>query len=290
MTQPADWFTRNLAEQPRRDMLPVEGAGIETLAWGKRGAPGLMFVHGSGANADWWTPFAPFFSASRRVGAFSLSGSGRSDWRETYSMDQHAREILACAEQLGLFDGAAKPWIVAHSMGAIPAARLAATDAGDRFAGLVMVDFGIIPLHLPAMVGKRPAWKNPSYASEEEAIARFRLVPSQPDVARWLVEFIARNSLVQRDDGRWHWRFDPSADEKRGTSHRGKMAPVFARVRCPISFLWGQYSPLMHPDTIAANLAVTPAGTRFVPLAEAYHHLMFDQPIGFVTAIRALLA
>jgi len=290
MSEPADWFRRNIAEAPQREILPVEGATIETLAWGRPGAPGLLFVHGSGAHADWWTPFAPFFSESRRVGALSLSGSGRSDWRETYAMDQHAREILACAEHLGLFTGGEKPWVVAHSMGAIPAARLAASAAGDRFAGLVIVDFGIIPLHLPLIIGKRPAWTNPSYATEEEGIARFRLVPSQPDIAPWLVDFVARHSLVQRDDGRWYWRFDPSADNKRGTSERGKVAPVLAAARCPISFLWGQYSPLMRPEIVAANLAVTPAGTRFVTLAEAFHHLMFDQPIAFVTAIRALMA
>lgn len=290
MSEPAQWFTRNLAEQPERGSLSVEGASIETLAWGKRGAQGLLFVHGSGAHADWWTPFAPFFSESRRVGAFSLSGSGRSDWREDYSMDQHARELVASMEHLGLFDSFEKPWIVAHSMGAIPAVRIAASEMGDRLGGLIIVDFGMIPLHLPSIVGKRPAWTNPGYETEEEGIARFRLVPSQPDVAQWLVDFIARHSLVQRDDGRWHWRFDPAADNKRGTSDRGKLAPLLPRVRCPMSFLWGQYSPLMNPEILAANLEASPPGTRFVALPEAFHHLMFDQPIGFVTAIRAFLA
>jgi pimeloyl-ACP methyl ester carboxylesterase len=33
-----------------------------------------------------------------------------------------------------------------------------------------------------------------------------------------------------------------------------------------------------------------PPGTPYIVLPEAHHHLMVDQPLAFVTAIRAILA
>ena len=44
-------------------MIEVEGAKVEVLAWGQRGKPGLMFLHGGAAHADWWSFIAPFFAA-----------------------------------------------------------------------------------------------------------------------------------------------------------------------------------------------------------------------------------
>ena len=63
-----------------------------------------------------WLPgliLAPLLAQGRRVVAFSLSGMGRSGWRDTYSLEQHAREAIAVAEATGFAD-------------AVPAVRVAA--------------------------------------------------------------------------------------------------------------------------------------------------------------------
>jgi len=72
------WFEAALAHEPERTFVEVEGAKVEVLAWGKRGLPGLMFLHGGAAHADWWSFIAPFFAATRRVVASSFTGMGRS--------------------------------------------------------------------------------------------------------------------------------------------------------------------------------------------------------------------
>jgi len=288
MTAPV-WFDTNLAQAPERGSVDVEGCAIETLAWGKRGAQGLLFVHGNGAHADWWSAFAPFFSAQGRVGAFSLSGMGRSEWREAYSMDMYAREMLAVANRLGLFEGEGKPWLVAHSMGGLPAAILAASEHGDRFQGLILVDSGAMPLRNSDPMEHRRPWTNPGYATLEEGLARFRLRPAQPRPHAWLLDFIGKRSLQLRSDGRWHWCFDPQGDEKQQGAHVGTLRNTIGHVRCPLALLWGEHSVLLTPEAVALNREMTPAGTRFVELPDAHHHLMLDQPIAFVTAVRALM-
>ena len=58
------WFEAAVAQTPERSALAVEGADIELLTWGRVGKPGLLFLHGNGAHADWWSFIAPFFATA----------------------------------------------------------------------------------------------------------------------------------------------------------------------------------------------------------------------------------
>jgi len=92
------WFDAALADAPERSFFDFEGASIELLTWGEIGKPGLLLLHGNGASADWWTFIAPFFAQDWRVAAFSWSGMGRSDWRETYTAERFAQESFAITD------------------------------------------------------------------------------------------------------------------------------------------------------------------------------------------------
>lgn len=284
-----EWFVRALADEPERATISVAGATIETLAWGERGAPGLLFLHGNGAHADWWRFIAPFFADDWRVGAISWSGMGRSSWRDVYTMEHHHQEMLAGAEALGLFDGPAKPQIVAHSFGSGVAIQVVATPQGDRFGGLIVADNGArMPRGEDPFAGRR-IWANPGYATLDEGAARFRLRPVQRCDNAYILDFIGERSLRQQDDGRWHWCFDPQADVSRGAAHVHDSGETIARARCPLSFVWGDRSSLMPGEIIERTIAMAPPGSRFVAMPDAGHHLMLDQPLGFVAAVRALL-
>ena len=76
------WFKDAIAQQPERRMVESLGSKLETLSWGEVGKPGLLFLHGNSAHADWWSFIAPFFAADWRVTSMSLAGMGASDWRE----------------------------------------------------------------------------------------------------------------------------------------------------------------------------------------------------------------
>ncbi len=76
--------TRRSRTHPSAQFIDVRGAAIETLAWGERGKPGLLFMHGNGACADWWSFIAPHFADTHRIAAFSMSGMGGSGWRDRY--------------------------------------------------------------------------------------------------------------------------------------------------------------------------------------------------------------
>ena len=99
-----DWFSQALADAPERSEVRVQGTPVETLAWGRRGDPGLLLLHGNGAHADWYSFIGPLLKPGRRVVAISFSGAGGSGWRTQYSVAQWADEALAAAEATGLYE------------------------------------------------------------------------------------------------------------------------------------------------------------------------------------------
>ncbi|MAB10466.1 MAG: alpha/beta hydrolase, partial [Hyphomonas sp.] len=45
-----EWFRKAVATPYETDSVEVQGAKVTYQRWGKRGAPGLLLVHGNGAH------------------------------------------------------------------------------------------------------------------------------------------------------------------------------------------------------------------------------------------------
>src|SRR5215213_8626354 len=134
-----DWFRAALAHAPARSFVEVQGVPIELLTWGEVGRPGILFLHGNAAHAEWWSFIAPLLTPSYRVAAISWSGMGASGWREAYTPELFVEEVFAAADAAGLFSSATKPVVIAHSFGGVPAVR-AAAQAGERLRAVVVID------------------------------------------------------------------------------------------------------------------------------------------------------
>ena len=75
-----DWFHWAIGQQGQSRRVEVEGCSIHYLLWQPEDSVenpgGVLFVHGGGAHAHWWSHIAPFFRAGYRVAAIDLSGMG----------------------------------------------------------------------------------------------------------------------------------------------------------------------------------------------------------------------
>ena len=279
------WFLAALAHEPERSAITVEGANIELLTWGERGRPGLLFLHGNGAHADWWRFIAPFFAQEFRVAALTWSGMGGSDWRERYGAEIFAAEVLAAIDAAGLDEGPVKPLIVAHSFGGFIGMACAA-DHGDRLRGVVLVDAAIEPPQARTEGPPRRRGPNRIYPTFEAALARFRLAPPQPCENLFAVDFIARRSIKTVADG-FTWKFDPFVFRD---FDMGDLPDLLAAASCPIALVWGANSNLVTPEVAAFMTRLAPAGSPLVAIPEADHHVMLDQPLPFTAAIRGLFS
>lgn len=289
------WFAQAIAVAPERGHVDVDGARIETLAWGKRGKPGLLLMHGSGAHADWWSPLAPFFADDYRVAALSWAGMGGSDWREAYSLASFQKEALAAAQACGLYDDGGKPVAVGHSFGGRVTIALGANHA-DAFKAAVIVD---PPVFAPETLAEREKNRGPRrlhphrvYASFEAAMARFRFAPMQPCEQFYFADFIARTSLqpaAREEDGGegWTWKFDPFLWKN---FHLDNPKPMIRDIRCPAALIRGGRSKLMLARDADYMMSLMAEGSPRIDIPDADHHLMIDQPLAFVAALRGLLS
>jgi pimeloyl-ACP methyl ester carboxylesterase len=283
---PAPQWFRDAVDAPHeRNRSMVEGAEIEWLAWGARGKPGLLLLHGNGANADWWRFIAPYFAATHRVVAPSWSGMGGSDHRKRYTIDLFVAEMRAVAQASGLSD--AGPYAaVGHSFGGFPMMAMA-NRHGAELARAIILDTPFDPLHRrrPRNAGG-DARAHRIYPTLADALARFRWAPPQPTTHAFIADFIARRSLKPVDGG-WTWRFDPYLWSE-FVAQSGE--DLLLAPQCPVALMWGERSELVHGGLVADMAARMPPGTPLIPIPEAFHHVMADQPLALVAALRALLA
>jgi pimeloyl-ACP methyl ester carboxylesterase len=129
-----------------------------------------------------------------------------------------------------------------------------------------------------------------AYPTREAILARFRLVPEQP-VLPYLREHIAGWSVTARENGEWGWKFDQALFAKMATMARPPQSPAAPGwdVRCPVAILRAEHG-LMSPD-MAGWLRGRLGQAAFVAeIPAAGHHVLLDEPLSLVTALRTVLA
>lgn len=283
-----DWFRRAMAVAPERSFYEVDGKSIELLTWGEIGQPGLLFLHGSGAHADWWSFIAPFFARHYRCAAISWSGMGHSSWPQHYSLEGYAAEAVAAIDAAGLDKGPIGPILIAHSLGGNPVMIAGAID--DRIAGVICIDTAISPRYAIPASREPQSGRHRLYTKIGDALARFRLDPPQTAENHYIVDHIARHALREDEDQGvkgWSWRFDPSMWSK---LDRSSIPTLPGKIRCPMAYMHGGRSRLIDAEIMDFMRGVLPNGTPIIPIPDADHHVLVDQPLAVVATLRGLLA
>jgi pimeloyl-ACP methyl ester carboxylesterase len=282
------WFRWAISRPKQSRRVVVQGCPIHYLYWPAELASGngrgLLFVHGGGAHANWWTFIAPYFTRYFRVAAIDLSGMGDSGRREAYSSEIRAAEMRAVIADAAL---GGRPFVIGHSFGGFMTMKLA-SQFGEELGGAVIVDS---PIRSPEEEVARPLtppnWGNRKvYPSFEAALARFRLMPAQTCENEFIVEFIARHSLMRVANG-WTWKFDGAAIGARrfGEPFREYLQAVRSRA----ALMFGERSALVSRKTASYMSQLMGPSAPIVEVPEAQHHVMLDQPLAFVAALRMLL-
>jgi pimeloyl-ACP methyl ester carboxylesterase len=278
--QPSAWFTAALGAAAEDGTTEVAGASIAYRAWGPRGQGGIVLVHGGAAHARWWDHIAPLLASTHRVAALDLSGHGDSGRRESYRLDVWAEEVLAVAAAAGM---SGPPVLIGHSMGGFVALR-AAGMYGARLAGVVAVDSPVRDITPEERAARDQRAFGPLrvYPTREAAMARFRPIPDQP-VLPYIAGHVAATSIHPVPGG-WSWKFDPRIFA------RHQLVPaLLTRLDCRVALFRAEYG------LVSAQMSEVMYDRlgRLAPVIEipaAAHHVMMDQPIALVTAIRTLLS
>ncbi len=278
------WFQQAISAPYKRGVVEVEGCPVSYLQWGEVVRPGLVLVHGGAAHAHWWSFLAPLLTANYHVVAVDLSGHGDSGRRPSYSVETWANEVIAVAQHAGMRE---LPILVGHSMGGF-VSIVAAAVHGERLAGAVIVDSPVRRPDPESEEGARGrAFKNPkTYPDLSTALKHFHLVPPQPVVNPYIVDHVARHSLRQVPEG-WTWKFDPAIFQRVPPR---TLQDYLAETRSRIAIFRGEFSNLVTQEVSEYMSELLGRNAPFVEIPQAYHHLILDQPLAFIAALRAILA
>lgn len=278
------WLTETLETPSESGCVEVDGAEIVWKAWGERGKPGVMLVHGGVAHKQWWDAIAPALLENRRVAAIDLSGMGDSGHREVYRVPQYADEVKAVAEAAGLFDNG-KPYQVGHSFGGF-VTMMSAMTHGDALAGAIILDSPVRPAH-EQRSSSPPRRGGKVYEDMETPIARFRLLPPQPCDQIAVIDHIARTSLKAVDGG-FSWKFDVNLWAKMEFQRRD---PEVLRdtAKCPLAFFRGANTSLVTDEIWDFMHKTFGSDTPMISIPDAGHHLILDQPLAVAASLETLM-
>jgi pimeloyl-ACP methyl ester carboxylesterase len=168
--------------------------------------------------------------------------------------------------------------LVGPSMGSVACLAAATGHAGVR--GLVIIDS---PVGIPHRAPGGPAERGVrTYATREEAIGRFRLLPPDPVTCPVVEAHIAEHS-VRPVDGGWAYKTDPAA-----------LHPVLKRVEeltevsCPVALLRSERGIATAESTAAAAARLgEDLVTTVVP--DVGHHVGIGQPVALIAQLRLLI-
>ena len=190
-----EWFRWAIDKPATSHRVEVQGGHTHYLKWSAAEGPhkpGILFLYGGGAHANWWRPIAPFFAFDRDVAAMDHAVMGDSSHRAEYDAGLRVAEIRVTIRDSG---HSGKPIVVGHSF-------------GNEVGAAVIVDSSVRPPHsknvgpIRRPCGSMPTTKRRSPGSACGLARRFRTASYSS---------ISLATQCAPTKGGWTWKFDPEA-------------------------------------------------------------------------------
>lgn len=251
---------------------------------GPEQAATVLLLHGGGQTRhSWERAHQALALAGYRVISLDARGHGESEWMANgdYSLEGQVADLIALVKAVG-----GRPALVGASMGGVNS-LIACGQHPELAAALVLVDVtpqleakGVEHIHR-FMSGNPDGFASLEQAAE--AIAAYN--PSRPKPSN--LAGLSKN-LRLRDDGRWHWHWDPKfimGDHHLKIAHiRDTMVQAATSVSVPALLVRGKESDVVSMEAVRELQGLIP-GLEFVDVEGAGHMVAGDRNDLFNSAI-----
>jgi pimeloyl-ACP methyl ester carboxylesterase len=271
-------------DRVRDKFITLNGARFHFCEWKRDLAPALVILHGFAGCARAFDPFAREMQTQYRVLALDQRGHGETDWAKVYSTDQAVADLegFRVALELERFS------LLGQSMGGTVSFMYAARHA-DVVERLVIGDAGPETLGVGLSRIRATAQMRETFDSLEDAFAwAHKMNPRPPEAVQ---RERTRANLMQRDDGKWTWRYDSALRTPNPPIVRpdaGAQWRALRAIKCPTLIVRGAETDVLGRET-AERMVKEIQDARLVELPKSGHQVPFDNPEAFLKAVSGFL-
>jgi len=266
--------------------VSFRGAGGINLVGDAVGRPGdrpVMLLHGGGQTRHAWGSTARALAAAGwYVVSLDHRGHGDSEWPPDgdYQLASFAGDVAAVAGELGQ-----PPVVVGASLGGL-AGLMAEGELGPILAALVLVD--VAPRMEADGVAKILTFMESGLDGFESLDAAADAIASYLPHRRRPRDLggLAKN-LRRKDDGRWHWHWDPRfvrRDMGDPSFSRDRLVAAAGRLAIPVLIVRGRMSDVLSEEGVREMRGLVPHAL-FADVAGASHMVAGDDNDAFSTAV-----
>ncbi|MBV9950709.1 MAG: alpha/beta hydrolase [Acidimicrobiia bacterium] len=270
--------------------IRLAGHGLQLAAttYGDPDRPPIVLLHGGGQTRHAWGGAGQVFAARGRYAlSVDLRGHGDSDWAPDadYGMTAFAEDVRSVALSLPSL-----PVLVGASLGGLASLVAVGEATMPVTTALVLVDVtprveqeGAMHIHDFMMQGMDGFERLEDAA---DVIAAF--VPHRPrpkDLSG------LQKNLRLKEDGRWHWHWDPrfidareGIDGQEGLVDHGRLTAAAARVKVPTLLVRGRMSDIVSEEGVRELQELVPHA-EVVDVAGAGHMVAGDRNDAFNDAV-----
>lgn len=270
--------------QAQDKTITLNGLRFHYRDWGNETASPLVLLHGFTSHARSWDTFARAMRDRYHILALDQRGHGESEWTSDYAPERMVEDIAAFVGALAL----PKFALLGLSMGGRNAYAYTAAhpDTVDR---LVIVDIGPEIVAAGSDRIRQGVQAQDVFADPEEAIRQARAANAR--AAETELRHRVTSNLMQRDDGRWTFRYDaalraPDRPLPRPSPESGWAS--LSKITCPTLLVRGAESDILGVDTAERMTREIP-NCRLVTVPNAGHSVPLDNPEGFLEAVKTFL-
>jgi len=270
--------------------IPVTGGTLRVCRWLGSG-PTVVAAHGITANALSWAPVADALAGRATLIAADLRGRARSaDLPGPYGLAQHADDLIAIADHLGLDQVA----VAGHSMGAFVGA-VAALRHPQRVSSLLLVDGGVtlqvpdgadIDHILQAVIGPAMRRLQLTFDSHQAYLDFWHAHPAlAADWSPAVQDYALRDLVGQPPALRSSCNLDAVRADAADTLLDEQTTTAIHRVTCPTTLLWAERGILDEPQGLYDDARLDAAAvdrTRVTVerVADVNHYTILLSPKG----------